>query len=599
MHWADSIAKALSHRGDKHVIASGITPSGEFHIGHLREILTSDMIKRACRSRGLEIEFVWFVDDADPLRKVYSFLDDSYEQYIGHQLANIPPPDLEGKPDYARFESGISYAKHFLSPFLEALNAIGVEIDDVIYNYDAYQNGMFAETARAACNNAEAIQEIIERVSGRELDEDWFPWNPVDSNGSMDGIRITGWDDPFVSWIDSEGNIGQSDVTKGDGKLPWRIDWPAKWVWRGITMEPFGKDHGAAGGSYDTGKEICRLLGKEPPYPTTYEWISLKGVGAMSSSTGVSIGPLDALQLVPPEILRYLIARNQPKKHIEFDTGSSLIELADEYQRKLKTLEGGPDDDWDDLSRRQQNAWLVTISQIAQSAVSSDFGIALSEFSREMDWDEEDKKKDLRHAMENLSGVSFRHLSLLAQLHEDDVDVWDSLLRSKLIRKYLHTEFTVGYDIPESLPDDTILESISPGQNIIVQSNALMFFHLPLRLKLMRNWIASPHFPEPFRLRIQSEISEGAKQNMDPRDIDYLQALTEAFTDCEWNWKTINNHVCELAKGRDMKLRDAFQLMYWIVLDQDFGPKLASILEEMDRQAVLDLLQSAIDELSS
>ena len=128
----------------------------------------------------------------------------------------------------------------------------------MIYNYDAYQNGMFAETARAACNNAEAIQEIIERVSGRELDEDWFPWNPVDSNGSMDGIRITGWDDPFVSWIDSEGNIGQSDVTKGDGKLPWRIDWPAKWVWRGITMEPFGKDHGAAGGSYDTGKEILK-----------------------------------------------------------------------------------------------------------------------------------------------------------------------------------------------------------------------------------------------------------------------------------------------------------------------------------------------------
>ena len=48
-----------------------------------------------------------------------------------------------------------------------------------------------------------------------------------------------------------------------------------------------------------------------------------------------------------------------------------------------------------------------------------------------------------------------------------------------------------------------------------------------------------------------------------------------------------------------MKLRDAFQLMYWIVLDQDYGPKLASILEEMDRKAVLDLLKLAIDELSS
>ena len=61
-------------------------------------------------------------------------------------------------------------------------------------------------------------------------------------------------------------------------------------------MEPFGKDHGAAGGSYDTGKEISVILGEQPPYPTTYEWISLKGVGAMSSSTGVTIGPLEALK---------------------------------------------------------------------------------------------------------------------------------------------------------------------------------------------------------------------------------------------------------------------------------------------------------------
>ncbi|MDE0707820.1 MAG: hypothetical protein OSB33_02610, partial [Candidatus Poseidoniales archaeon] len=119
-----------------------------------------------------------------------------------------------------------------------------------------------------------------------------------------------------------------------------------------------------------------------------------------------------------------------------------------------------------------------------------------------------------------------------------------------------------------------------------------------LRLQLMRNWITSPHFPEGFRLRVQTELSDGAKENMDPRDVDYLLALRTALADCEWNWAPINNHVCELAKEREMKLRDAFQLMYWIVLDQGHGPKLASILEEMDRKAVLGLLQLAIDELS-
>ena len=40
MHWSDVMAQRLAQRGDKHIVATGITPSGEFHIGHLREILT-------------------------------------------------------------------------------------------------------------------------------------------------------------------------------------------------------------------------------------------------------------------------------------------------------------------------------------------------------------------------------------------------------------------------------------------------------------------------------------------------------------------------------------------------------------------------------
>ena len=564
MHWADSIAKALSHRGDKHVIASGITPSGEFHIGHLREILTSDIIKRACITQELDAEFVFFVDDADPLRKVYSFLDNSYETYIGHQLANIPPPDENGIPDLERFEQGISYAQHFLEPFKKSLQILGVEIDEYIYNYDAYKSEKFSDVSRTACNRADEIREIIERVSGRELDANWFPWNPIDAKGCMDGITITGWDDPFVHWLDSDGNAGRSDVTKGEGKLPWRIDWPAKWAWRGVTMEPFGKDHGAAGGSYDTGKEIVRLFDVEPPYPTTYEWISLKGAGAMSSSTGVTIGPLEALRLVPPQIMRYLITRNQPKRHIDFDTGNALIELADEYQRNLaETMRENDDGWWGELSRRQQKAWKDMVSRIGYAQINSDISSAISGFAQKIDNSETTAYLDNQYF--GLSKITFRHLALLAQLRENDDAVWESVRRSGLIHE-IHD---------------------GPTENEV---------H---RLQLMRNWIASPHFPDGFRLRIQTQISELAKENMDTRDVEYLRALAEAFSDCEWDWGAINNHVCELAKERDMKLRDAFQLMYWIVLDQDYGPKLASILEEMERDAVLSLLQSAIDELSA
>ena len=68
MHWADVAASRLAERGKSHIIAAGITPSGEFHIGHIREILTGEIITRACHHIGLDAEFIFIVDSADPLR---------------------------------------------------------------------------------------------------------------------------------------------------------------------------------------------------------------------------------------------------------------------------------------------------------------------------------------------------------------------------------------------------------------------------------------------------------------------------------------------------------------------------------------------------
>ena len=86
---------------------------------------------------------------------------------------------------------------------------------------------------------------------------------------------------------------------------------------------------------------------------------------------------------------------------------------------------------------------------------------------------------------------------------------------------------------------------------------------------------------------------------MDSRDSDYLLALIDNFENCYWETEAINDCICEQARIREIKLRDAFQLLYWIFLDQGFGPKLASILREMGRNDVLKQLQMAIDELSS
>ena len=526
MHWSDVVAQRLSERGKKHIVSTGITPSGEFHIGHLREILTGDMIAKAAKKAGLDVEFVFIVDSADPLRKVYSFLDDSYSEYIGHQLKQIPPPNAEGCPDLERFEQGISYADHFLEPFRQALEQIDVR-PRFIDNYEAYADGNFAETARIACNNANKIREIIERVSGRELSDDWFPWNPIDSKGSIDGIRVTGWKDPIVSWVDAEGNEGTSDVTKGEGKLPWRIDWPAKWAWIGVTMEPFGKDHGAAGGSYDTGKEIVELFGKAAPVDLTYEWISLRGQGAMSSSSGNTIGPLEALSLVPPEILRYLVASTKPNKAIEFDTGMGLVNLADEFERTT-ARDFSIEMNKEGLSRRQMVAIEDAKTALELSLISP---------------------------LEETSKVTFRHLAMLAQTKSNDEDVWISL--------------GLAGNVSQSMIG---------------------------RLDRMRTWIQSRHFPDELRITILEEPDVEAVGRLDDENLAILPTLIEDLEACEWDTSSIQSTVSNSAKSQDMSPRHAYRALYLCIMGTERGPRLPTILAELDQSAIVNLLRACLDE---
>lgn len=528
MHWADVAAKALSHKGDKHIVSTGITPSGEFHIGHLREILTGDMIARAARNAGLDVEFVFIVDTADPLRKVYDFLGPEYEQFIGHQLGSIPAPDSDGNPNWDRFEKeGWTYGDHFLKPFLEALEQIGVR-PRIIDNLESYQSGRFDALAKIACDRADEIREAIERISSRELPENWFPWSPLDSKGSLDGVTVTGYEYPFVHWKDAHGETGSSDISKGEGKLPWRIDWPAKWGWIGVTCEPFGKDHGAAGGSYATGREIVKILGHEPPHPLTYEWISLKGQGAMSSSAGNTIGPIEALDLVPPEILRLLVAKSKPNKAIEFDTGMSLVNLADEYERLAsRDFEAELLDDG--LSRRQRVQVEDAAGAMRMAAVEE--GMAAQ-----------------------ATAVTFRHLALLAQTKSTDQGVWESLRNAGAI-----TEPT------QAMTD---------------------------RLSRMRAWIASKHFPEEMKISVLSTPNVEALNELSNEEKSVLSSLAVALEQCEWNATNIGSVIPQSAKDLDLSPKMGYRAAYAALMGKERGPRLAPILAEMKQKKIVDLLKA-------
>ncbi|MBN1281157.1 MAG: lysine--tRNA ligase, partial [Candidatus Thermoplasmatota archaeon] len=326
MHWADVLADELLKTHTHHVLATGITPSGPIHIGNMREILTTDAVYRCLVHKGGDATFIYIADDYDPLRKVYPHLPQSYAQYVGKPLSEIPCPC----GDHA------NYGEHYLSSFLSSLHTIGV--NPTVYRAsELYTQGDFCESIQIALDNTTKIRQILERLSGRQLAKDWLPFNvKCQTCGRLSTTHATLYEYPSVEYTCECGHAGEVDIRKGgQGKLPWRVDWPARWRMLGVTFEPCGKDHATVGGTRETGEHIVQEVYQyPPPKGLVYEFILLKGQGAMHSSKGTAVSGEDMLQMTPPEVLRFLIMRNQPNRHIVFDSGLGLLTLVDEYDKE-------------------------------------------------------------------------------------------------------------------------------------------------------------------------------------------------------------------------------------------------------------------------
>ncbi|MDD5446722.1 MAG: lysine--tRNA ligase [Methanocellales archaeon] len=324
VHWSDVIAEDVLKRGNKHVVATGITPSGSIHIGNMREVAVANAVCRALRDHGADARLIYIADTYDPLRKLYPFLPEGYVEHIGKPLSEIPDPD----------GCCPSYAEHFLRPFLNSLERLGIEIE--VYKADyMYKSGMYTDTIKTALENRDKIAKILSEIAGTSISSSWSPFNPLcEQCGRIKDVIVKGYMGNSVDYECICGHRGVADFSKGGGKLTWRVDWPARWKILDITVEPFGKDHAVAGGSYDTGVQISKdIYGHKPPYPIPFEHIFLKGRGKMSSSTGTLVSIQEMLDILPPEVLMHLFLRTNPEKHIEFDPGLPLLNLIDEYDR--------------------------------------------------------------------------------------------------------------------------------------------------------------------------------------------------------------------------------------------------------------------------
>ena len=503
MHWADVVAEKLLKDGKRHVISSGITPSGPIHLGSMREILTADAIVRAVNDKGGKAELIYIADNADPLRKVYPFLDSSiYNKYVGMPLAEIPAPDGNG-----------SYDQYFLRPFFKSLETVGV-FPKVVENYNSYKQGDFSECTKLFVENKDKTREILEKTSGRQLPKKWFPWTFLDNDGTLTEGEVVNLEWPNVTFLNKSGNKVTNDMSKGEGKLPWRLDWPAKWKILKVTFEAFGKDHATKGGSYDTGRKLSeKILESKTPLDLVYEWIHLKGKGAMHSSTGLVVSAEEMLTMAPPEVIRWIVMRPQPNRHIDFDPGLGLLNLVDRYDKTEQEYYK------DELEENDKRAF--ELSQIKEIS--------------------DQKPKN----------IPYKHLVTLSQS------------KTKL---------------------DEIIEALKRTG----EASKIDEVKLKARVDCIKQWIQN-YAPESVIFEIQKEKLE---INFDSEQKKCISLLSEKMKEIEWTPENIHNSFYDLQEKNQIPAKKFFKIIYNILLGKDRGPRLGFFLATMDKEFIIERLES-------
>ncbi|HEY8807635.1 MAG TPA: lysine--tRNA ligase [Candidatus Limnocylindria bacterium] len=332
LFWADAVAASLP-RDVKHVIRDSKTPSGPVPISGLRGPVITDALYRTFREHGLDVRYVFTIDDFDPMDSASMKQQAGMAEQMGKPLFKIPSPE-PGK-DFARY-----HAERFLSTF----ERVGIHPQEIHWLRDLYGSGKLDHEIELVLKNAEEVRRVYAEVSNVQKDKSWLPvWVICQNCGRIGTTHATDFDGTtvayecrkdYVSWAEGCGHTGRIAPFKGNAKLPWNLQWCAMWDYFDVTYEEGGKDLLTAGGSRDRANELYKAIWKrEPPAGLVHEFFTIGGK-KMATSLGLGASAVELVELYPGEIVRFLLLRTHPKRAVEFDpAGNTLPRLYDEYDR--------------------------------------------------------------------------------------------------------------------------------------------------------------------------------------------------------------------------------------------------------------------------
>ncbi|MGW3987704.1 lysine--tRNA ligase [Streptomyces sp. NPDC004830] len=364
--FADEVIEESERRapGKPVVVASGLSPSGPIHLGNLREVMTPHLVADEIRRRGHQVRHLISWDDYDRYRKVPEGIPgvdrQEWAEHIGKPLTSVPAPKGSPYPNWA---------EHFKAAMVESLGELGVEFDGISQT-EQYTSGVYREQILHAIRHRGDIDAILDQYrtkkapakkqqgqkpvdeaeleaaegSGAAAEDDgssgsagYFPYKPYCGNCEKDLTTVTSYDDDSTELTYACTACGFSETVRlsefNRGKLVWKVDWPMRWAYEGVVFEPSGVDHSSPGSSFQVGGQIVGIFGGKQPIGPMYAFVGISGMAKMSSSKGGVPTPADALQIMEPQLLRWLYARRRPNQSFKVAFDQEIQRLYDEWDR--------------------------------------------------------------------------------------------------------------------------------------------------------------------------------------------------------------------------------------------------------------------------
>ncbi|MGV9454643.1 lysine--tRNA ligase [Streptomyces sp. NPDC003635] len=563
--FADEVIEESERRapGKPVVVASGLSPSGPIHLGNLREVMTPHLVADEIRRRGHEVRHLISWDDYDRYRKVPKGIagvdEKAWEEHIGKPLTSVPAPKGSAYPNWA---------EHFKAAMVESLAELGVEFDGISQTAQ-YTSGVYREQILHAMKHRGDIDAILDQYrtkkspgkkqsqkpvdeaeleaaegSGAAAEDDgssgsagYFPYKPYCGNCEKDLTTVTSYEDETTELSYTCTVCGFAETVRlnefNRGKLVWKVDWPMRWAYEGVVFEPSGVDHSSPGSSFQVGGQIVGIFGGKQPIGPMYAFVGISGMAKMSSSRGGVPTPADALQIMEPQLLRWLYARRRPNQSFK-------IAFDQEIQRLY--------DEWDKLDAKVADGSVLPADAAAHSRAVRTAGGELPRTPRPMPY------RTLASVADITAGHEDQALRILSEL--DPADPLGSLDEAR--PRYDKAEAWINTHVPadqrtivRSEPDAELLKSLDEASQ---QSLRLLLDGLESHWSL--DGLTHLVYGVP---KVQAGFSADATPKELPPEIKTAQ-------------------------------RTFFALLYHLLVGRDTGPRLPTLLLAVGQGRVRNLL---------